>query len=891
MQALNAPAFDKDINKAKILDKAVNEGRKIKQSRGITVLDFDDTLATTKSLVRYTAPTGETGTLNAEEYARDYQRLLEQGYTFDFSEFNKVVKGKIAPLFNKALKLQGKFGPENMFVLTARPAASQKAIFDFLKANGLNIPLKNITGLGNSTAEAKALWVAGKVAEGYNDFYFADDALQNVQAVDNMLEQFDVKRKVQQAKIKLSKGIDGDFNEILEQITGIDAKKMFSQIKARKRGASKGKFRFFIPPSHEDFVGLLYNFIGKGTQGNKHRDFFEKVLIQPLNRAYIKLNVAKQSIANDYKKLTQRFPDIKKKLTKKIPSGDFTFEDAIRVYLWDKHGYDIPGLSKADIKLLSNIVKKDKDLLSFAETLNVISKQDQYVKPTDGWESTNIRMDLDDATGRIGRAQFFEEFVENADIIFSQKNLNKIEAAYGRDVREAIEDVLYRTKTGQNRPQGQNRLVNRMMNYLNGAVGSVMFFNIRSAVLQQMSTVNFLNFGDNNIFKAAIAFANQKQFWADWAMLFNSDFMKQRRGGIQTDINGAELAEIISKSKYPIRSLMRELLRKGFLPTQIGDNIAIANGGATMYRNRVNTYLKQGLSLKEAEAKAFEDFTEVAESTQQSARPDKVSQQQASPLGRLILAFQNVTSQFNRIGKKAFLDIKNRRITPPYKTQMQSDIANSYKILYYFGVQNLVFYGLQSALFAAMFSDDPDDEKFLKKKERMINGSIDSVLRGAGIGGAVVATLKNMAIKFAEQRDKDYNQDEGSVMLEMLNVSPPLGIKARKISNAEKTLNYNKKVIEQMETFDIDNPVWSAVTSYTEAVTNLPVNRLYNKTQNVRQSLNSDHEDWQRALMFMGWSQYNLGIENEEINQVKKQIKSNKGLSKPKRAKKKTRQI
>ena len=29
--------------------------------------------------------------------------------------------------------------------------------------------------------------------------------------------------------------------------------------------------------------------------------------------------------------------------------------------------------------------------------------------------------------------------------------------------------------------------------------------------------------------------------------------------------------------------------------------------------------------------------------------------------------------------------------------------------------------------------------------------------------------------------------------MEMLNVSPPLGIKARKIVNAEKTLNYNKK--------------------------------------------------------------------------------------------------
>ena len=99
-----------------------------------------------------------------------------------------------------------------MFILTARPPAAQKAIRDFLKANGLNIPLKNITGLGNSTAEAKALWVADKVAEGYNDFYFADDALQNVQAVKNMLDQFDVKSKVQQARVKFSKDINTNFN-------------------------------------------------------------------------------------------------------------------------------------------------------------------------------------------------------------------------------------------------------------------------------------------------------------------------------------------------------------------------------------------------------------------------------------------------------------------------------------------------------------------------------------------------------------------------------------------------------------------------------------------------------------------------------------------------------
>ena len=876
-------ALKSNIKQSKKLNDAVNKSREIKQSRGITVLDFDDTLATTKSLVKFTRPDGTTGTLNAEEYASTYEDLLDQGYTFDFSDFNKVVKGKLAPLFQKALKLQKKFGPENMFILTARPSAAQKAIYDFLKANGLNIPLKNITGLGNSTAEAKALWIADKVAEGYNDFYFADDALQNVQAVKNMLNQFDVKSKIQQAKVKFSRGMDVEFNKILEEVTGIDAKKRFSDIKARKRGASKGKFRFFIPPSHEDFVGLLYNFIGKGKKGNAHRDFFEEALIKPLNRADRELNIAKQSIANDYKSLNKQFKDVKKKLTKKTPDGDFTYQDAIRVYLWNKHGHKVPGLSKTDQQGLVDLVMNDAELRQYAETLNIISKQDTYVKPTESWEAGDIRIDLDDATGRIGREEFFAEFFENTNIIFSQENLNKIEAAYGAAVVSAIKDMLYRIKTGRNRPSGQNKMVNQFLNYLNGSVASTMFFNIRSAVLQQMSMVNFINFGDNNILAAAKAFANQKQYWKDYAMIFNSDFMKQRRKGIQTDVNGAELAASVKNATNPVQAIIKKLLELGFLPTQIGDNNAIALGGATYYRNRVNTYLKQGMTQKEAESKAWIDFQTLAEATQQSAKPWMISMQQASPLGKVILAFQNVTSQFNRLGKKAFLDLKNRRISPEYKNasnpQLQSDISNLSRIAYYLAIQNLIFYSLQSALFMALFNDDEDDERWLKKKERVINGSIDSVLRGTGVWGAAIATLKNMAIKWHEQRDKGWNKDESAVLMEMLNVSPPLGIKARKMVSGEKDLNYNKKVIDEMETFDIDNPIWSAVTNYIEATTNIPTNRLYNKTQNVRQSLNNQHSAFERVLMFSGWSQWNLGIPNEEVEKIKKTKSSNKKKS------------
>ena len=212
---------------------------------------------------------------------------------------------------------------------------------------------------------------------------------------------------------------------------------------------------------------------------------------------------------------------------------------------------------------------------------------------------------------------------------------------------------------------------------------------------------------------------------------------------------------------------------------------------------------------------------------------------------------------------------------------MQSDISNASRITYYFAVQNLIFYTLQTALFAMMFDDDEEDDNnlFLKKKERLINGSIDSVLRGTGLIGGVVATLKNVAIAWARQRDVDYNPDESAVMLEALNLSPVLGIKGRKIVNAEKTLNYNKSVIKEMETFDIDNPQWSAVTNYTEAFTNIPLNRLYNKTQNVRQSLNNDHAAWERTLMFLGWSQYNLDLENKKMEVIKGSVKEKKKIS------------
>jgi hypothetical protein len=1280
------------------------------------------------------------GRLNAGEYATKGEELRQQGAEFDFSEFNQVVEGKTAPLFNKAMKLQEKFTSKDMFVLTARPAESNQAIFEFLQANGLKIPMENIIGLGSSASADKALWMAGKVGEGYNDFYFADDILENVQAVSDMLEQFDVKSKVQQAKrdfvlgdpkvtklldeksmndvkdvdglanpgvysnvkfskshraeyentvaknrpdlsskevtatidkmfeyidglnvpnkrkyeqittkwlatsniklpedsykiqqaveiaelknedifsyknpneiiekyagtikvkpispvgikeftratgindpitteygiveyeveetreaqqkvrdivnthwgpnsnpwcitkidkdgnlsedawrdwtsygkgpkrivfqngkllamkanyeywgkmnkhsegpiiqvkegkvtnttelivgdggvvdpiiretrtvskddntvttnifensqdgyadgttivenrikgvktketrfdpdgskvntqefnkkgkpttsyqfntngkvksinghlqqqaiteagldvnaredadidltnelvirvgdiiennytetetdgtttdyfygralvgdqvmeigfesktgldladvtktidgktrldigkvirevdpnvkglpktgVKFSKGISKEFNDIIEQSTGVGSEKVFSDAQAKIRG-NKRRFDNIVPYSVQDLMGLLYNFVGRGKVGEQQMEFFKKALIDPFARAINELNKSKQSSAGDYSNLTKAFPNVKKKLNKEIEGGDYTYDQAIRVYLWNKAGFEVPGLSKRDLNALDSIVKNDPELQAFADTLGLISKKEEgYGKPSEYWLVENIASDLL-SDGSIGdaRSEFLAEWQQNADEMFSKENLNKIQAIYGNKFREALEDILYRMKHGTNRPTGSSRLTNNFMNWINNSTGAIMFFNMRSALLQTLSTTNYINWTDNNPLKAAAAFANQKQYWSDFAALFNSDFLKQRRSGNQRSINEAELTTAVANSDNKAKAAIAWLLQKGFLPTQIMDSFAISAGGATFYRNRVNKYIKEGMTQEEAQEKAFLDFQEITEATQQSARPDMISQQQASPLGRLILSFQNTPMQYARIMNKAARDIVNGR------GDQKSNIS---KIAYYGAIQSIIFASLQTAIFAAL--GDDEEEEFDKKKQKIIDSMVDGWLAGLGVAGKAIGTIEKSIKEYLKQKERGFNSDHAQTIIQLLGFSPPIGSKVRKIYGAIQTEQFNKGVSEKRG-LTLDNPTWSSWGNVIEGFTNVPLGRISNKLLNIDNALDSQNQWWERAALLLGWNTWDLGIKDPDIEAARKEVKQDKKDQKP----------
>tara|TARA_Y100000361_G_scaffold73447_1_gene65064 strand:+ start:4009 stop:11562 length:7554 start_codon:yes stop_codon:yes gene_type:complete len=839
-----------EFDNLKNYNKAIENARNVDAPRkGISVLDFDDTLAYSDSQVIVNMKDGEVIRMTPAQFATEAENIADMVESFDFSEFNDVKSGKPGPFLKRALELQDKFGSDNIFVLTARPQAAAGPIHKFLSSLGLNIPIENITGLEDGTPQAKADWILSKVAQGYNDFLFADDAIKNVKAVDAVLKQVDVKSDVQQARAQFSKTMGRQFDEILEKNKGVDADTIFSDARARSEGKRKG-WEFWLPPGAEDFKGLIYAFLGKGKVGEAQMEFFNETLIKPFSRAMMELAKAKQAYATNFKALKKKYPQVRKRLSKKTNYGNFTNDDAIRVYIWSKLGYDIPGINDADRAALLDIVIRDPELKAFADGLELLSSDRGYPQPGENWVVGNTATDMRDLTDKVARKEFLAEWIKNKNEIFTKERLNKIEAIYGENFRDALEDMLYRMENGTNRVFGsKNKLVNAFTNWINNSVGAIMFFNMRSALLQTISFVNFMNWSDNNPMMFGKAILNTKQFAKDFVTIFNSDLLKQRRSGLGYDINEAEIAEALEGSRNGPAALLRYLLRVGFTPTQIADSFAISMGGATFYRNRINTYMKQGMSKAEAETKAFEDFAATSEESQQSARPDFISQQQAGPLGRLILAFQNTPMQYMRLTKKAFLDLKNGR--GDFKTNVS-------KIIYYTAIQNIIFTSMQSALFALLFADDEEDEEILDKKGmRVANNMVDTVLRGGGIYGAIASTAKNMVMKFIEQ-EKSGRPDHAYTMIEMANLSPPVGSKLRKLYSATQTYKFNKDEIAERG-FHISNPAYQAVGNLVSAVTNVPMDRLINKINNLRAATNEQNEAWQRLANFMGWNTWDVG--------------------------------
>ena len=989
----------------------------------------------------------ETGQLVGPKEVFDYLKDPKKGnYQKDLTIKINQIDGKpidqkiIELLYNNKGVSDINFGGVGMFALgesiSGRPELDA------------NVEVRIVTSRANSNGIYRSIQRATPFILDINNTTDLDLAdLSKVQPnieelVESMSDKSSDKSFSKGSNLDKASSLDKAFNDILENKSGIDSKKRYGIVEAITKGSSKGRFNFFIPPSAEDFVGLLYPTLGKGKVGDAQMSWYKKNLIDPYAEAMNKISKARVYMMNTYNSLKKQLDVVPKDLAKKIKGTDYTREQALRVYIWNKQKMNIPGISDADISKLTSYIADDANLQTFGDQLINMQMGDGYVKPKEGWPAGTITTDILEGLNTTKRAKYLKSWQENVDAVFSEENLNKLQAIYGLNYRKALENMLKRMKTGRNRSFPGDSATGRFTDWLTGSVGTIMFLNTRSAVLQTISAINFVNFTDNNILAAGKAFANQKQYWTDFTKLINSDFLKERRGGLRINVNEADIADMAKKGG--VKGAISKLLELGFAPTQIADSFAIASGGATFYRNRINTYLKEGgkfekpqvifltgaagsgkttvaknfgknwaivnkdvemealmkkaglpsdlnkltreqgdkwrkiqskasenaldkikklkeqgkniiiddtgsseatlsmlkreleksgyeskmlllgtsleqslkrnkdrkqrtltdvtvknsfealmnnkkrykeifkdgfieatggkisdnlineltgkMSQKQAEKKAFEDFRETAEESQQSSRPDRISQQQASPLGRVILAFANTPIQYARIIKKAASDLKNGR------GDAKTNIS---KIIYYGVAQNLIFNALQQALFAIAFDDEePEDKEKEKKNISIANGMLDSILRGSGIGGSVVSVGKNAIIKLVKELDKDRPKLQ-NIAAEVLKISPPVSAKYSRLVQAGKSYDWNKQEMKE-KGLSLDNPAFLAGGNVLSALTNIPLDRAIKKANNVVQATSQDLETWERIALLGGWQAWELGIKEEKKKKKKK---------------------
>jgi len=669
--------------------------------------------------------------------------------------------------------------------------------------------------------------------------------------------------------IKLSK----ELNDMIERKKGIPSTEIISKSAAANIGRKKGKFDLYLPPNAEDFQGLMYKLYGKGKQGNKDMEWVKENLLAPFGRAENAISSYKQNLAADYKALEKGLGEIDGKVNKetldKLKEVGYNADQAVRVAIWNKLGIEIPNIKVIEAAKLGRIVNSDPRLKAYAEGVMAITKtKEKFPSPGENWFSSNIRYDLFKYANEGVRTRFLQEWQENVDAIFTKDNLNKMEAAYGSNYVKNLVEKLRVMKSGKARPENLNPAAQKGLDYINGSVGVIMWVNTRSAVLQTISAVNYLNWSDNNPIAVAKTLANPKEFARTFTEIFNSDFLKQRREGLELNIEEAEIARAVERSKGKARNIYDYLIRIGFKPTQIADSFAIAIGGTPLYLNRTKTYVKAGMSLEAAKKKAFEDFREISEENQQSSRTDRVSNIQTGILGRLIFAFNNTPMQMSRLMKKRVLDFANGR--GDWKTNISGAV-------YYGAIQSIIFYAMQQAAVRDLFGGDEEGgskeesefnkAKRTKKKAYLANSVIDGFLNGSGLPGKILVNAKNTLRSYLKENKRGYSADYGNTILEATSISPPLSSKLKKAYSGFKAIKYfegtkkGKKELKEYDGNPLLNPLLMAKVKIFSGATNIPADRILRKLENMDAAVHEESIDMMtRIALAGGWDKWSLGF-------------------------------
>ena len=432
------------------------------------------------------------------------------------------------------------------------------------------------------------------------------------------------------------------------------------------------------------------------------------------------------------------------------------------------------------------------------------------------------------------RSLAFMDFAQNASDFFGPNQLKAMKLKYGDAWSASIKDSLRRIVSGKNEPAKSTDATNFIERTLQRQVGSVMFFNVRSALLQHLSYFNFYAEDFNAMREGGSPTQQEKLLVAEAMRPYLGD-----RGKGRTDVVLEQLFGRDSRNWFDV------MIEKGYDLTKWGDKNAIAWGGSKYMVGKMRQYKKEGLTDAEAVAEAYKDFIRVTEATQQSTLPERLGREQTTKMGRYLLAFANTPQQYNRKISRAIQDLKGLKGVNTEEAAARKKKAIG-EIVWYLGAQNAIFTSLQSLSFAALGLDAGDDDEV--RATNWVNSMVNTILRGAGAYGAITAAAKDAII--AVSRDKD-------VADSIVGAVPSLGTLIRNL----RTAAGQKPIYPNSELMDSIDPEVAKLIYQTSAGISAvggPGNKALKLMEQIADVISSDLSVMERLARASGYGRYQI---------------------------------
>ena len=501
---------------------------------------------------------------------------------------------------------------------------------------------------------------------------------------------------------------------------------------------------WLVGPASDDYHGLAQRFERKNPNDGAVEKF------NNLTKKYVD---GYESYEKNATKIRDSFKDSGEALAKKLGIKP----KKVDAYLAEDSGLSFKGIELTNNETIglyqAGLMEIPPQLKEFADSLGF------RINPGHG-----VQQALLDHINKEMLKSSLSDFLDYKKRNFDSKTMSDIGSKMGKPFRDALDNSL--SRMSGNTGIGADAATTKWNNWIQGSVGTIMFLNFRSAALQGLSTWNYMS-PDNLVgFNKDIAATlipgseQQKRFKEMW----NDPMLKERRARAGFDVNANEMVQAMSEGEFS--KFTEKLLNKGFVLTSIMDSFAIAAGGAA--------YVNQQQKLGDSKEQALKKWRDKTQESQQSARPDRVSQQQKSSVSKLILAFANTPAQYFRLSQKASRVIRDKGLFS------KEGMKSARQIAYYMAIQNAIFTMAQSAS-TALFTGWGGDDDEQKEAENALNSMIDTGLRGMGLVGAVIAAAKNTtrnALSESKKKRPDYGK---SILKGAVSVAPPLSRKVNDI--------------------------------------------------------------------------------------------------------------